>query len=52
MYEVSVPAVHLDLWRVTVSDVTYLYHKVDESLVLITGDWSVGSDHQTAVHLG
>lgn len=30
----------------------YLDHKVDISLVLITGDWSVGSDHQTAIHLG
>lgn len=32
--------------------VSYLDHKIDVSLVLITGDRSVGSDHQIAVHLG
>lgn len=30
----------------------HLHHKVYESLVLITGDWSVGPHHQSAVHLG
>lgn len=30
----------------------HLQHKVYESLVLITGDWSVGPHHQSAVHLG
>lgn len=31
---------------------SHLHHKVDVSLVLITGDWSVGPDHQSALHLG
>lgn len=30
----------------------HLDHKVHVSLVLITGDWSVGPDHQSAIHLG
>lgn len=30
----------------------HLDHKVHVSLVLIAGDWSVGPDHQSAVHLG
>lgn len=30
----------------------HLDHKVHVPLVLIAGDWSVGPDHQSAVHLG
>lgn len=30
----------------------HLHHEVYESLVLVAGDWGVGPDHQSAVHLG
>lgn len=46
------PAVYLCCFVLYIRNVNYLDHQVNISLVLITGDWSVGSDHQTAVHLG